>query len=464
MPVQIGKILTTLEKAAASSARAAGRVSKTGEKAELIFKKLSRTAVHSSVGVKSAINGSGVETISRITSLGRKESLKLFEYLPKTAQEDFGSLVRAGEKLGYIRTDASGKVLGGSMEKFLSVFEKDVYERIMYLEQNFSNLDRVSYRKLLNAYKSVEKLAANRVNVEKWLEIKDDLYKYSQMLAKEGEMLVEGAKADIQKAIGILPQARSKGVQSIYDKLSRQVFKGNDIFGSKALTDAQKYSAVKSQIGDLLGTRIMLDDVSPRRMQKVVDGLCQNIESGKFKVIEFQNYSNGSQKYFTEAQVNQLKKSAAKTGVEIKILESDQTSVSGYVTTQMNIVHSSGAYGEFQIRGKLMHKTCELEHLTYDIRQGKNIGKGIAKLEKLYEPIEDAVYTLKRKGLDKIYDDYVMRYYRYVRKFEAKEIKGSFNPPQMPSVLKQYSILSYENLEKIHEEAEKIKAAVDKVA
>ena len=131
--------------------------------------------------------------------------------------------------------------------------------------------------------------------------------------------------------------------------------------------------------------------------------------------------------------------------------------MSGYVSAQMNITHSGGTYGELQIRGKIMDKYGEIEHIPYDIRRGKNIGKNIPELEALFEPVEDAVHSLKRNGLDKVYDDYILNCYQYLRKYEQGQIKGEFKLPQMPESLKDYSILSFDSLDRIHQQANAIK-------
>lgn len=110
-----------------------------------------------------------------------------------------------------------------------------------------------------------------------------------------------------------------------------------------------------------------------------------------------------------------------------------------------------------------MMKYAEIEHIPYDIRMGKNISKNIPELEQLFAPVQDATTKLKRNGLNKLYDKYIQDCYRYIRKYELGEIQGDFKLPDLPKRLRDYSILSFENLEKIHNKAQNIKIKTNQV-
>ncbi len=397
-----------------------------------------------------------IKLIQDVTMLSGKNSAQLYNYLPQNAQENFSTLLEAGKRLGYIKISANGKILSQLLERFLTTLDKTSYGKMVCLEQNFKGLDKASFKKLLNAYKNPEKIMENRENINRWLSIKDELKAYSETIAKEGKAQLKQAEKDIFEIFGVKPKARSKGAESIYDKLSRQVLKKG--------VKIDNLDAARNEIGDLVGTRLILDDVSEAGMQKVVDNLCKGIESGKIKITEIENYAKASKPYFTEAQFNQIKKAAARKGYEIPSLKYTKQSGSGYVTAQMDIVYSNGARGELQIRGKKMNEYADIEHIPYDLGQGKNLGKNIPELERFYEPVEDAVLSMNRNGLDKIYKKYILDCYKYIRKFEAGKIKGCFKLPQYPKSLKDYKILSLENLKKVHEQADKIKDAAEKLA
>jgi len=418
-------------------------------------KVLGKTAVMSNPIIKSGTNAAtlvgfekNISSINSTTQLGIKKSTELFNYLPKEAQENFDTLLSAGKRLGYIKTDPDGNILSGSIERFLTVLNKNSYGKMLYLEQNFPQLEHADFKKLFNVYKNPKKMAANKENIQKWLQQKEELKNISKTLEQEGKEKVAQARQDIIDVLGIEPKCRSKSFESIYDKISKEVLKGGEI---KDISQARK------AVRDLVGTRLILDDVSPEAMQKIVDNLCKGIENGKLTPYRISNYAKESRRYLSEEQFKQIQTAAAKKGIEIPRIESDQISATGYVTAQTNFIHSNGVLGEIQIRGKLMHKYAEWEHIIYDIRMGKNLGKNIPELEKFLEPLEDAVLKLERNGLNKVYDKYIHDCYKYVRKYEEGKIKGAFRLPKFPKKLRDYQILKFDNLGNIEQKMVAIK-------
>ena len=405
------------------------------------------------------------------TKLDKKTALKLYNYLPKQAQENFQELLSGAEKLGYITRNSDGSFTGQSLERFLSTLDKDTYDKIVTIEKNFNHFDSAYFKKILGLFDTSDDIIKNRENIEKCFLVKDDLYSYAVQLEKEAQKAagvikdksgnIVGFEAgsageQIYSIFGVMPHVRGKSAESIYDKLMKKVLKkGIDI---KNIDDA------KGQITDLVGTRIVLDDISPSGIQKIVDNLCDAIEHGKINVQELSNYANGSKRYFTEKHFEQIRKSAARVHMKIENLETVKClSESGYVTTQMNLRYANGALGELQIRGNLMMKYAEIEHIPYDIRMGKNISKNIPELEQLFAPVQDATTKLKRNGLNKLYDKYIRDCYNYIRKYELGEVPGDFKLPDLPKRLRDYSILSFENLEKIHNKAQNIKIKTNQV-
>ena len=155
---------------------------------------------------------------------------------------------------------------------------------------------------------------------------------------------------------------------------------------------------------------------------------------------------------------------AAEENIEVRVLEEKQTSKSGYVCTQLKLrvcMDESGTIlspkTELQIRSTLMDRCSELEHITYDIWQGKNITKNNPELEKLLAPVIESVNKLSRNNLVKDYENYVISCYRYARSYELGEIEGEFELPDLPEILKDYDILSWKNLEEINKEIHRIK-------
>ena len=71
---------------------------------------------------------------------------------------------------------------------------------------------------------------------------------------------------------------------------------------------------------------------------------------------------------------------------------------------------------------------------------------------------------MRRNGLDKVYDKYILDCYKYLRKYEQGKINGAFKLPQFPKKLHDYSILKFESLDKIHTRIAEIKEMYEPVA
>ena len=376
------------------------------------------------------------------------------------------SIVNSGLKSELIKRDEQGSVDLKSLTDFLSVYDKGFYEKLGYIEDNFPDLDKSGIRKIASAYKTVEKMELHSEDIKKWSESVPQLYDYAHQIQNEGVQDGEKTKVRIANALGVKPEnimARAKGLESTYDKLARKVLNGKDI---------ENLNQAKPLVDDLVGTRLVMNDVSQENIDKLVDNLCKSIRNHEVQITEIHNYSNNAQKYLSEDNIKSILKANAlankdleakgQKGVEIKIEKDEQTSISGYVSAQMNIRYKDengnfGARGELQIRGDNMNKYGEIEHIPYDIRRGKNIGKNNAELEKHFEPVEHAVHKLKRNGLDKIYDNYILDCYKYLRDYELGKAEGEFRLPDFPNEIKDYEILSFESLDRINEKAHEIK-------
>ncbi len=408
------------------------------------------------------------DKIQNAAKLNSLEAQKFIEYLPQSARENIDGLMLAGEKAGYITRNADNSINPQSVRRFLNSFDKTTYDKMMFVQNNFGDMDKAAFNKIVNLYKNTAEMVEHKPHIETWLKQKDTIRQHALAIEAEGKKMAEGAAHDIASLYGLkVPKGaskikledgielhfRGKGVESIYDKLSRKVLKGD--------TPINDLKQAQDLIGDLVGTRIIMDNPSPQNIQNFVNKLCNGIQDGNFKVKVIENYSNGSTRYLDDAHYNQIREAVIDAGYERElrtagISNMNKDSKSGYVTAQFDIVHSNGAKGELQIRGKKMNDNAEIEHIPYDIRTGKNIGKNIPELEKFYEPVQDAVTMMRRNGLDNIYEKYIMKCYRYIRQFEEGKIQGEFSLPKLPAELQDYSILSLENLHNIHKQAQDI--------
>ena len=191
-----------------------------------------------------------------------------------------------------------------------------------------------------------------------------------------------------------------------------------------------------------------------------------NIEP--FRITKFNNY-RGPQgvAYFSDAQVEQLRKYQLASGEKFDIINCDSIieldkynlgdldknirsaiKKSGYTTAQMNFVTKDGHIGELQITGKGTQKVYHPEHDKYDATQGKNT------LGPLYNEYKSVLAKLKR-GLRKRYDQYFNDLYNSTR--ESTELFIKTPKPQLDKSLNP--ILSIENMIKIAKDTKAMEAS-----
>lgn len=263
-----------------------------------------------------------------------------------------------------------------------------------------------------------------------------------------------------------------------YDISYEQFIKYMDGGDTSTLSDAgiATIKEIKSTVIDLL---------KEQQTQEAVDSLCENIISGKFTITELNNYGNDISSYFTQTQLEQISAAyqQANPGQKLDIVtqldtynvgktasvdvdDSGVTTVitdkstitnkgatkdSGYTSSQMNTKHNfedgSVGLGELQIRGTEVNQFADVEHIPYDIRQGK-ITASDTKYKEIYDVIKDMsddTYTA--------YNSYLKDVYNYLR---LKELGIETTEPMLESVLKgsglseeAINLLSREGLTKI---------------
>lgn len=369
--------------------------------------------------------------------------------------------IEAGVKLGLVKTSVDGLIDEVSLKAFSETYDSAYYKKLAYIYENYPDLDVAISKKLISSFKTIEDMELHCDDIARWMDQDSELRKFVKQIEEAGIKDVDETKKRMAAILGVSAdkvQARAKGFESIYDKITRKVLKGDKV---------SNLDEAKLKIGDLVGTRYILDDISQSEIDKLVKNLCDSIRAGDAVVTEIHNYSKNSKKYLSEKNIIDIREACVKAGIEVKILDTEQTSASGYAAAQMNIQYRDkitgklGEKGELQIRGRLMDKYAEIEHILHDTRQGKNLGKNHPVLEEHFEPVNIAVNKLKRNGLDEVLDDYILECYQYINKYEHGEIEEEFMLPKFPETLKEYEILSFENLEKIDARAKEIKKKYD---
>ena len=158
--------------------------------------------------------------------------------------------------------------------------------------------------------------------------------------------------------------------------------------------------------------------------------------------------------YFSAKQVAELRDYAAERGIDLNVKDKlTKVRPSGYTALQMNFVTKEGFIYEWQLRGEKINKFAECEHVPYDIRENKDVTGGRKILKNLYAPIETAVKQLDDVQYEN-YNKYLTAHYEYLR---MQELGFESTPPRLEDFGLNDPKLKAENLELLHDLAEKLK-------
>lgn len=237
---------------------------------------------------------------------------------------------------------------------------------------------------------------------------------------------------------------------------------------SKALEGTGKsyddfLTAVKS--GETLSQEYLtaIDSLKEAQTGEFVETLIQKIKSKDIILAddEFNNYGTEISSYLTNKQLKQIADaySEATNGAQLKFVNKSQVSPepedivkvdykdsvstltekqlkkaqkdSGYVSTQANIKSSktSGtplADTELQIRGVEVNDFADIEHIPYDIRQGK-----ITSADTKYSDIFTAIKGMSKESYE-AYNKYLTETYKYLR---LKEMGITIDIPKLSTTL-----------------------------
>lgn len=242
---------------------------------------------------------------------------------------------------------------------------------------------------------------------------------------------------------------RCKDPSSIADKIRRKAVRS-----SGELSVIRNLWQANRVIGDGHGLALVLNEVSRANIEKVRDELIRGIKSGDVQVLEINNFrgeGENAMPYFTDDDIERVR-----MAMEMKRMRTPHAErppilqvvdgpgaikPSGYTSTQLNIRlrnPQTGEYDfpvcEFHIRGKELNEFYAVEHLAYDIRQGKNIYKNPevkARFEPEVKPLLDAIEQMPEEDY-KQFTSYLSQYYLYCRKLESGHVPPE---PQLPANL-----------------------------
>lgn len=363
---------------------------------------------------------------------------------------------------------------GGVLQKQFAPLSKEA--KIKFLQDNFKeiNLSKEDASMVLKAMddisagKKSSPIKPTKPKVIEYPEVYAEATRLHEAMAAAESEIVADVKSYGLDNKGEMSH-RPKSVQSLYDKMAEDFVQNKDMA-----------SALKS-VRDGIGTRTELDAFNLKdypeliklhktnpeaayqkaaqlqsqayldKIKNVIEAQAQDPQ--KMKALSISNYKGKDGiAYLSETQIEDLRAFAASKGIT-NFKAKTGIRGSGYTALQMNFKHSNGVTSEWQLRGNLVNKFAECEHVPYDLRTGKDISGGNPELAKLYEPFKKIMEDMPESDY-KLYEEYLTDYYKNLR---IEELGFEAKYPDLPPKLD--SKLSAKGLEDLHEAAEAIKKA-----
>jgi hypothetical protein len=367
-------------------------------------------------------------------------------------------------------------VLGAKSSLKQANLEIDGLSSLSSVRTCFTSVKKLSQENF-NVFKSGY-YRVNLSNTFKFLAQPKSLRQFSNELFKEGQenflSTFDNLKNALPKEFRPYLRGRSKCELSIYEKLIKERTSGfrNKIEKIQNVSEfseeikqqkiaqllertkklATDKSLAKENVHDLYGMRLNLRDIGKESTDKIVNSLIEAIQKGDIKILEIENYrgansnfSSWTKFYFSPAQIRKLQE-VSSNPIEIVF----QKKHSGYTATQMKIQSKNGAIMEFQIRGEHVHDLAKIEHIPYDLRQGKDIAKGNNQIGIILTKVQKAIKQLNEKQFVE-YERYIYENYVYA---QAQEFGKPAIKPPLPEGMNP--VLSVESLTDLYQQAKSL--------
>ncbi len=190
----------------------------------------------------------------------------------------------------------------------------------------------------------------------------------------------------------------------------------------------------------------IINTLKEAQNKEVFETLISGIKSGEITITEINNYGDDISSYFTKSQLEEIADAYnSVTGQKLtvvtkmddeffrehpnftvgekgkftveteKFIFTDKGAMkdSGYASTQANTVHTFNddtiGLGELQIRGTEVNDFADIEHIPYDIRQGK-----ITESDTKYFDIYSTIKSMSKESY-KAYNSYLTKVYDWLR-------------------------------------------------
>lgn len=357
----------------------------------------------------------------------------------------------AGGVMGGISSGIQYKNMDELLAKRQTKFKDLSKEQIVELTDQANSLHSRYSSKLNKASKSTKEAFSgiDGIEISSRPKSANSIFEKLAKKLQDGEMTIidEASCLDaIGDGIGIRVKMKSlTGEQSksiIEEKLKNTGIEYDDFI---------KYITGKGQdLDDALKTSIdaieptIINALKEEQTKDTFNALIKGIKNKSITITELNNYGDELSSYFTNRQLQAIADAYesvnkgskldivskldrdfqfpnpkvgfddGKTTVEsdkLKITDKGAVKKSGYTSTQMNTKYQvdSSINGELQIRGIEVNEFADVEHIPYDIRQGK-----ITELDTKYAPIYDTIKNMSPKSY-KQYNSYLKDVYNWLR-------------------------------------------------
>lgn len=292
----------------------------------------------------------------------------------------------------------------------------------------------MEYRNAINNSQVCADIHDEAIFVNEWL--KETLDKYFTKSIYDEKTNPQGAIKSIH--------ARVKTGDSIEEKISDKIraaleYKGNI---KDLIFSPYDEKAIKKNIRDISGGRIVIqDDITPS-MNRVCDDLCQMILDERLVINEIEYHKSPDTSitpYFTDKQLGKITEAANKIRKENKlplIKTKTKKSKSGYMALHLSIDSTKqpggvdpifqNFYSELQIIGSDVAMLKDIEDFCYKLKKGMGIKSGNVA----YSPFEQA-FLEAWNSTDKKYGNIQKNFEEYtIAAYKAQRLRKPSNSPE----------------------------------